>query len=230
MPGPAAKSCCRELELVEEVERRREEVRDARAEAVRAQEINRSMLAARRGAREAISDIAQMNARLCALYINAKRDLKQAASQHVEERRQWQVPGHRLAVSVPDPGCVRCRSNHSQGGRLRGGAEFRPGTLCAAQGVIGELEDSLRAANEQRAAFCQLMAGTPPAARQRALAGSLDPCIPCPASHTPDTCTPEVSPWLHSPSHCLRPSLVLRPGLQALQCTHHACFLQELAG
>ena len=165
------------------------------------------MLAARRGAREAISDIAQMNALLCTLYMDVKHDLKQAASKHEEERRQWQVPGRRLAVSVLDPGFVRYRIQHSQGGCLGIGTEFRPGTLCALQGVIGELEDSLRAANQQRAAFCQLMGGTPPAAGQRALAGSLDPCMPCAAPHSPDTCTPAVSPGCPAPhTACCRPS------------------------
>ena len=193
--------CCRESELVKEVERRREEAREARAEAVRAQDINRSMLAARRGAREAISDIAQMNARLCALYLDAKHDLKQAASKHEDEHRQWQVPGHRLAVSVFDAALFAVRSSTARVVALASAVESRPGTLCALQGVIGELEDSLRAANQQRVACCQLMGGTPPAARHQALAGSLDPCMPCPASHSPDPyCTPpQASPGCPAP-------------------------------
>lgn len=52
------------------------------------------MLAARRSAREALSDMAQQNARLVSAYVEKKQELRHLQDNIREERLQWQVAKH----------------------------------------------------------------------------------------------------------------------------------------
>ena len=63
----------------------------ARDELQQAQEVCREMLAARRSAREALSDMAQQNARLVSAYVEKKQELRHLQDNIREERLQWQV-------------------------------------------------------------------------------------------------------------------------------------------
>lgn len=65
----------------------------ARDELQQAQEVCREMLAARRSAREALSDMAQQNARLVSAYVEKKQELRHLQDNVREERLQWQVHG-----------------------------------------------------------------------------------------------------------------------------------------
>lgn len=49
------------------------------------------MLAARRSAREALSDMAHQNARLVSAYVEKKQELRHMQDNIREERLQWQV-------------------------------------------------------------------------------------------------------------------------------------------
>lgn len=49
------------------------------------------MLAARRSAREALTDMAQQNARLVSAYVEKKQELRGVAEAAREERAAWQV-------------------------------------------------------------------------------------------------------------------------------------------
>lgn len=64
---------------------------NARDELQQAQEVCREMLAARRSAREALSDMAQQNARLVSAYVEKKQELRHLQDNIREERLQWQV-------------------------------------------------------------------------------------------------------------------------------------------
>ena len=81
----------REQTLAEEVKQHREAAAVARDELQQAQEVCREMLAARRSAREALSDMAQQNARLVSAYVEKKQELRHLQDNVGEERLQWQV-------------------------------------------------------------------------------------------------------------------------------------------
>ena len=82
----------RERSLTEEVKQHKEAAGNARNELVQAQEVCREMLAARRSAREALSDMAHQNARLVSAYVEKKQELRHLQDNIREERLQWQVP------------------------------------------------------------------------------------------------------------------------------------------
>ena len=81
----------REQSLVEEARQHKEAAASAREELQQAQEVCREMLAARRSAREALSDMAQQNARLVSAYVEKKQELRHLQDNIREERLQWQV-------------------------------------------------------------------------------------------------------------------------------------------
>lgn len=75
----------------EEVKQHKAAAANARDELQQAQEVCREMLAARRSAREALSDMAQQNARLVSAYVEKKQELRHLQDNIREERLQWQV-------------------------------------------------------------------------------------------------------------------------------------------
>lgn len=77
--------------MSEELDRRRAEATGLAAELKKAQEVCREMLAARRSAREALSDMAAQNARLVSAYVEKKQELRRMQDTLREERTQWQV-------------------------------------------------------------------------------------------------------------------------------------------
>lgn len=81
----------RERSLMEEVKQHKEAAGSARDELLQAQEVCREMLAARRSAREALSDMAHQNARLVSAYVEKKQELRHLQDNIREERLQWQV-------------------------------------------------------------------------------------------------------------------------------------------
>jgi hypothetical protein len=84
----------REKELVAEVEKQKKaasEARAARLEAAQAQAALGEVLAARRGAREALRDMAAQNARLVVAYCAKKAELKRLQDGLAAERAQWEV-------------------------------------------------------------------------------------------------------------------------------------------
>ena len=83
--------CCRERSLAAEVAQHKEAAASAREELQQAQEVCREMLAARRSAREALSDMAQQNARLVSAYVEKKQELRHLQDSIREERLQWQA-------------------------------------------------------------------------------------------------------------------------------------------
>lgn len=68
-----------------------QQVSSSKEELQQAQEVCREMLAARRSAREALSDMAQQNARLVSAYVEKKQELRHLQDNIREERLQWQV-------------------------------------------------------------------------------------------------------------------------------------------
>lgn len=68
-----------------------QQVDSSKEELQQAQEVCREMLAARRSAREALSDMAQQNARLVSAYVEKKQELRHLQDNIREERLQWQV-------------------------------------------------------------------------------------------------------------------------------------------
>ena len=82
---------CRQQKLTEELNQRQAEAAEAASELARAQEVCREMLNARRNAREALSDMAQQNARLVSAYVEKKQELRQMQDGMRDERLQWQV-------------------------------------------------------------------------------------------------------------------------------------------
>ena len=76
---------------MDEVKQHKEAAVSAKVELQQAQEICREMLAARRSAREALSDMAQQNARLVSAYVEKKQELRHLQDNIREERLQWQV-------------------------------------------------------------------------------------------------------------------------------------------
>lgn len=68
-----------------------QQVSSSKEELQQAQEVCREMLAARRSAREALSDMAQQNARLVSAYVEKKQELRHLQDNVREERLQWQV-------------------------------------------------------------------------------------------------------------------------------------------
>ena len=81
----------REKKLAEEVKQQQQQVSSSKEELQQAQEVCREMLAARRSAREALSDMAQQNARLVSAYVEKKQELRHLQDNIREERLQWQV-------------------------------------------------------------------------------------------------------------------------------------------
>ncbi|DBB12970.1 TPA: hypothetical protein ACH3X3_005714 [Trebouxia sp. C0006] len=81
----------RERALHEEVKQHKAAAVNARDELQQAQEVCREMLAARRSAREALSDMAQQNARLVSAYVEKKQELRHLQDNIREERLQWQM-------------------------------------------------------------------------------------------------------------------------------------------
>ena len=77
--------------MTEELHQRQAEAAEAASELARAQEVCREMLNARRNAREALSDMAQQNARLVSAYVEKKQELRQMQDSMRDERLQWQV-------------------------------------------------------------------------------------------------------------------------------------------
>lgn len=84
---------------MEEVKQHQEAASGARDELRQAQEVCREMLAARRSAREALSDMAHQNARLVSAYVEKKQELRHLQDNVREERLQWQV----LKQALPIP-------------------------------------------------------------------------------------------------------------------------------
>ena len=62
------------------------------------------MMAARRSAREALSDMAQQNARLVSAYVEKKQELRHLQDNIREERLQWQVI---LSLDTPMPSFIQ---------------------------------------------------------------------------------------------------------------------------
>lgn len=81
----------RERKLAEDAKQHEQQVQSSREELQQAQEVCREMLAARRSAREALSDMAQQNARLVGAYVEKKQELRHLQDNIREERLQWQV-------------------------------------------------------------------------------------------------------------------------------------------
>lgn len=94
---------CRERSLAEEVKHQKAAAEGARDELQQAQEICREMLAARRSAREALSDMAQQNARLVSAYVEKKQELRHLQDNIREERLQWQVGRNPTAAAQTMP-------------------------------------------------------------------------------------------------------------------------------
>ncbi|KAL0053822.1 hypothetical protein WJX82_011361 [Trebouxia sp. C0006] len=89
----------RERALHEEVKQHKAAAVNARDELQQAQEVCREMLAARRSAREALSDMAQQNARLVSAYVEKKQELRHLQDNIREERLQWQMRVEELEAS-----------------------------------------------------------------------------------------------------------------------------------
>ncbi len=67
------------------------------------------MLAARRSAREALSDMAQQNARLVSAYVEKKQELRHLQDNIREERLQWQArPMNYRCYSMHNPRSLTC--------------------------------------------------------------------------------------------------------------------------
>ena len=79
---------------MEEVHQRREEAAKLNVELQRSQAVCRDMLSARRCSREALSDMAQQNARLVGAYVEKKQELRRVQDSARDERMQWQVVRH----------------------------------------------------------------------------------------------------------------------------------------
>lgn len=92
---------------MEEVKQQKEAAGSARDELLQAQEVCREMLAARRSAREALSDMAHQNARLVSAYVEKKQELRHLQDNIREERLQWQVPNCSSWICVCVPLCVK---------------------------------------------------------------------------------------------------------------------------
>lgn len=123
---------------MEEVKQHKEAARNARDELLQAQEVCREMLAARRSAREALSDMAHQNARLVSAYVEKKQELRHLQDNIREERLQWQVPkklclpssspmGHAALHVVADMSSKPCTCKH---GRLDGALVPGQGGTC----------------------------------------------------------------------------------------------------
>lgn len=75
-------------------------MRAARLEAAQAQAALGEVLAARRGAREALRDMAAQNARLVVAYCTKKAELKRLQDSLAAERQQWEVSSFRMTQSL----------------------------------------------------------------------------------------------------------------------------------
>ena len=94
-----------------------QQVSSSKEELQQAQEVCREMLAARRSAREALSDMAQQNARLVSAYVEKKQELRHLQDNIREERLQWQVTYKMdtLVMSLCLEGLLACLPPPSSG-------------------------------------------------------------------------------------------------------------------